>query len=117
MIGIILHRIVSVLNIPRESHKLQGTLPPESPPITKPKGPFCIKAQCNLENDATFTGYNTDYSIAQDTLDFCNSFSSSSNKQCSDPQISIIPINNIKNCEKHIICHNLLTNTETLMFP
>tara|TARA_B100001996_G_C18369458_1_gene481017 strand:+ start:68 stop:424 length:357 start_codon:yes stop_codon:yes gene_type:complete len=113
----VLYRLVNVLNIPKERPKLQDTLPPEKPPEVKPKGPFCIRAKCIIDNDAIFTGYNTDYTIAQETFDVCKSFSRSSKNQCSDPEVTIIPIDNIKNCERHIIYHNLITDRDSLMFP
>ncbi len=115
---ILYRKLVNVLNIPSEKPKLQNTLPPETPPIRNKKGPFCIRAFCELNDIVDFTGFDTDYKISQDTQDICDSYAKGhSDKRCSRAVISIVPIDDIQNCERHIIYHNQITEATSIFFP
>ena len=114
----LLLKIVNVLNVTRKKPKLQSTLPPENPPIINPKGPFCIKAFCEISEKVDFTGFDSDYQIVDETKNMWDKYSKGrSLSKCSDVTVSIVPIDNIENCKKHVVLHNKTTDITSLIFP
>ena len=115
----VVRKICATMSIPVKP-KLQHTNPPGVPPSNPEIGPFCIRAHCTLAQNedtiADITGYDTNYSIVERTQNAC-ALLKKGNAECSEADITIIPVQKIRSCEGHIVKKMHETGTTSIMFP